>query len=219
VTFGPPTPVIDSGVANPERADGCSLLDVIWNAAPADHASFVAHVDDATTAFALSEAQRTAVHAAAQQSLIGTADDHQIDNACTAGRIALTFDDGPSVYRPHTMQHMRDKYAPAVLFDVAVRSEANLDIAKFERDEGHVVLSHTYDHPHLNALSPALQVAEMAKAEDTFNRLGIPIAFRAIRPPFFEANAATTANLAAMGYTSSTARIETTDYDPANTLA
>ncbi|MDA0165957.1 polysaccharide deacetylase family protein [Solirubrobacter ginsenosidimutans] len=219
VTFGPPTPVIDSGVVNPERADGCSLLDIIWNAAPADHASFVAHVDDATTAFGLTAPQRTAVHDAANQSAIGTASDHQIDNACTAGRIALTFDDGPSLYRPHTMQNMRDRYSPAVLFDVAVRSEANLDIAKFERDEGHVVLSHTYDHPHLNALSPALQVAEMAKAEDTFNRLGIPITFRAMRPPFFEANAATLANLAAMGYTSNTARIETTDYDPANTLA
>ena len=219
VTFGPPTPVIDSGVANPERADGCSLLDAIWNVAPTGHAGFVTHVDEATAAFGLSAAQRTAIHTAADQSQIGTAADHQIDNACMAGRIALTFDDGPSLYRPHTMQHMRDKVAPAVLFDVAVRSEANLDIAKFEREEGHVVLSHTYDHPHLNALSPALQQAEMNKAEETFNRLGIPISFRAMRPPFFEANAATTANLAALGYTSNTARIETTDYDPANTLA
>ena len=218
VTFGPPTPVIDSGVTNPERADGCSLLDAIWSVPVTGHAAFVAQVDAATAAFGLTDPQKTAVHNAADQSLIGTADDHQIDNHCTAGRIALTFDDGPSFYRPHTMQNLRSRVSPAVLFDTAVRSEANVAIAKFERDEGHVVLSHTYDHPHLNALSPALQVAEMNKAEETFNRLGIPITFRAMRPPFFEANAATTANLAAMGYTSNVSRIETTDYDPANTL-
>ena len=52
-------------------------------------------------------------------------------------------------------------------------------------------------------------MAEMNKAEETFNRLGLPITFRAMRPPFFEANAATLANLAAMGYTSNTTRIET----------
>jgi peptidoglycan/xylan/chitin deacetylase (PgdA/CDA1 family) len=219
VAFGPPVPAVDSGVANPERTDGCSLLDVIFSAPITDHAAFVTRVDDATTAFGLGDSQRMAIHDAAQLSLIGTASDHQVDNACTAGRIALTFDDGPSVYRPRTMQYMRDKAAPAVLFDTAIRSEANVDIAKFERTEGHVVLSHTYDHPHLNALSATLQAAEMAKAEDTFNRLGIPITFRAMRPPFFEANAATLANLASLGYTSNTARIETTDYDPANTLA
>ena len=56
MTFGPPTPVIDSGVANPERADGCSLLDVIWNAAPSPATPrFVTHVDEATAAFGLSD--------------------------------------------------------------------------------------------------------------------------------------------------------------------
>ena len=166
VTFGPPTPVIDSGVANPERADGCSLLDVIWNAAPnrprrvrrprrRGHRRLRPH----------RRASATAIHAAADQSLIGTAADHQIDNACTAGRIALTFDDGPSVYRPQTMQNMRDKYAPAVLFDVGVRSEANLDIAKFERDGGP-----RRPQPHLRPPAPERALARAPAGRDEQGR-------------------------------------------------
>ena len=58
VAFGPPVPAVDSGVANPERADGCSLLDVILNAPITDHAAFVTRVDDATAAFGLSARQR-----------------------------------------------------------------------------------------------------------------------------------------------------------------
>src|SRR4051794_35672112 len=105
ITFGPPSPVIDSGVANPERADGCSLLDAIWSAPLTDHAAFVARVDQATAAFGLTQAQQQAVHDAAAASLIATASDHQFDNACTQ-RLALTLDDGPSAYRPATMQNL-----------------------------------------------------------------------------------------------------------------
>jgi len=52
--------------------------------------------------------ERAAIHAAAVVSLVGTADDHQVDNSC-ANRVAFTFDDGPSYYRPRTLQHFRDK--------------------------------------------------------------------------------------------------------------
>src|SRR4051794_17739854 len=105
ISFGPPYPVVDSGVFNTERADGCSVLDVIWSAPLTDHAAFVQRVDDTTASFGLTPAQRDAIHNAANQSQIATASDHQIDNNCTQ-RIALTLDDGPSAYRPATMQNL-----------------------------------------------------------------------------------------------------------------
>jgi hypothetical protein len=107
VSFAPPTPAIDSGVRNPERPNGCSLLDVIWDGEPfSSHGSFANRVDTATDAFVadglLNVAQKNAIQSAAARSKVGTKSDHQIDHSCP-NRIAMSFDDGPSFYRPQTL--------------------------------------------------------------------------------------------------------------------
>jgi hypothetical protein len=80
------TRVLGSDVVNPERADRCTLLDAIWDAEPfAGHAAFVAHVEAAAAAFDLTDAQRAAIHAAADQSAVPVA--NEVDNSC-AKRIA-----------------------------------------------------------------------------------------------------------------------------------
>ena len=65
--------------------------------------------------------------------------------------IALTFDDGPSYYRPATLAHLRAKGVPATFFDTGMRLEANPQIVRFELAEGHTVLGHSYDHPNLGS--------------------------------------------------------------------
>src|SRR5689334_23030957 len=181
--------VLGSDVVNPERADGCTLLDAIWDAEPfAGHAEFVAHVDATAAAFDLTDAQRAAIHAAAGQSGVPAA--NEVDNSC-AKRIALTFDDGPSFYRAQNLANLRARSVHATFYDTGVRTEANPQIGRFEVAEGHTVYSHTYDHPHLNALSPALQIAELQKAESAFAASGVVLTDKVLRPPFFEANAAT----------------------------
>jgi uncharacterized repeat protein (TIGR01451 family) len=71
VTFAPPAGPglhggVRSGVTNPERADGCSLLDQIWAGEPfANHGAFVDRVDALTDAYTsaglLTAAERDAV--------------------------------------------------------------------------------------------------------------------------------------------------------------
>ncbi len=208
----------DSGVTNPERADGCTLLDAVWDAEPfAGHAAFVAHVDATAATFALTDAQRASIHAAADQS--GVPGAAEVDNSC-AKRIAMTFDDGPSSYRPQNLANLRARSVHATFYDTGVRIEANPQIGRFEVAEGHTVYLHTYDHPHLNALSPALQIAELQKGEAAFTAAGVALTNKVLRPPFFEANAATIANISTtLGYTVTTSRIETEDYEPTNTAA
>jgi hypothetical protein len=134
--FGPPVPAVDSGVLNVERLDGCTVLDKIWEAEPfASHDAFVAHVDVGAAAFALSPAQRDAIQRAASQSCVGTAHDHQVDNSCT-NRVAFTFDDGPSYYRPRTLQYFREKQVHGDFFDLGMRAEANPQIERFTVAEG-----------------------------------------------------------------------------------
>ena len=230
VTFAPPSGPglhggIHSGVRNPERADGCTLLDQIWAGEPfPDHGSFVDRVDAITDQHVadtlLTAAQKNAVQSAAARSDVGKKTDRQIPNSCP-NRLAISFDDGPSFYRPQTLQNFRDKQVHGVFFDVGVRALANPQLVQFETHEGHVLLNHTYDHPHLNALvsaNPALVRDEVLKGEAAFDAIGVPLTFAGLRPPFFEANAAVLGILTELGYTSFTSRIETTDYEPSNTV-
>ena len=54
---------------------------------------------------------------------------------CTT-RIALTFDDGPSFYRPQTLAHLRAKGVPATFFDLGMRLEANPQLAALRARRG-----------------------------------------------------------------------------------
>jgi peptidoglycan/xylan/chitin deacetylase (PgdA/CDA1 family) len=218
VRFGPPVPAVDFGVANAERADGCSVLDKIWEAEPfASHDAFVSHVDAVLPGFELSASQRDAIHAAAAQSGVGGSSDHQVDNSCT-NRVAFTFDDGPSYYRPRTLQYFRDKQVHGDFFDLGMRAEANPQIERFAVAEGHVLLSHTYNHTDMNALSDAAKVDEVRHNEAVFDAIGAPFTFKGIRTPFGSANTHTQEVVASLGYTYFLTRIETgNDYEPATT--
>src|SRR3954451_355927 len=218
VKFGPPVPAVDAGVFNAERADGCSVLDRIWEPEPfASHDAFVAHVDSVLAEFGLGASARDAIHAAAAQSGVGGASDHQVDNSCT-NRVAFTFDDGPSYYRPRTLQYFRDKQVHGDFFDLGMRAEANPAIERFAIAEGHVVLSHTFNHTDMNALSDAAKIEEIRHNEAVFNAIGAPFTFKGIRTPFGSANTHTQEVVAAQGYTYFLTRIETgNDYEPATT--
>ncbi|GAA4568808.1 polysaccharide deacetylase family protein [Planotetraspora kaengkrachanensis] len=222
VSFAPPVPAIDSGVRNPERADGCTLLDVIWNAEPfKNHGSFVSTVAHATNEFVkkglLSPAQQRAIQGAASRSDVGTKKDNQIPNSCP-NRLAITFDDGPSFYRPQTLQIFRDNQVHGVFFDLGMRAEANPQIERFTRSEGHVLLNHTYNHTDMNALSDAAKIEEVQHNEAAFDAIGAPFTFKGIRTPFGSANTHTQEVVSSQGYTYFLTRIETgADYEPATT--
>src|SRR4051812_45502334 len=214
VQFGPPVPAVDSGVVNAEDASGCTVLDKIWEAEPfASHDAFVAHVDSVVAGMP----GAAAIHSAAVASLVGTASDHQVDNSC-ANRLAFTFDDGPSYYRPRTLQYFREKQVHGDFFDLGLRAEANPQIERFAVAEGHVLMSHTYNHTDMNALSDAAKIEEIKHNEAVFNAIGAPLTFKGIRTPFGSANTHTQEVVAAQGYTYFLTRIETgNDYEPTTT--
>lgn len=71
------------------------------------------------------------------------------------GEIILTFDDGPS---PKTTPQILDILAKdcvkATFFMIGKHAEANPDLAKRVREEGHSIGSHSYTHRELNRLAP-----------------------------------------------------------------
>jgi peptidoglycan/xylan/chitin deacetylase (PgdA/CDA1 family) len=208
----------DSGVLNPERPDGCSLLDLVWAAEPfADHAAFVAKVAEVSGAFAeLTAQQREAIAAAAAASTVGSAPEP--DNSCNS-RVALTFDDGPSYYRPATLAHLRAKGVPATLFDLGMRLEANPQLVRWQLDEGHTVLAHSFDHPNLNNIPSSVLAFQVTGTAARFDALGAPYTFKVLRPPFLSVNATTAAAVAAMGYAVTPNPISAADWEPARSAA
>ena len=202
-----------SGVLNPERADGCSLLDLVWVAEPfADQAAFAAKVAEVGAAFGLTPEQQAAIVAATKDPTTGP------DNSCTT-RIGLTFDDGPSFYRPATLAHLRAKGVPTTFFDLGMRLEANPQLPRFEIADGHVLLGHSYDHPNLNNIPASSLAFEATGTAAIFDALGAPYTFKVLRPPFLSVNATTTAALAAMGFAVTPNPISATDWDPTRSAA
>ncbi|MBF8189630.1 polysaccharide deacetylase family protein [Nonomuraea sp. K274] len=215
VWFGPPR--IDTGIPNPGRDDGCTLLDVVWQEEPfVTHGEFVATVARATRGFRdlglLDAREGAAIRSAAARSAAGGRDD-SVPNTCT-DRVALTFDDGPSFYRSQTLAILREKQVTATFFDVGMRIDANPRLPAFERREGHLVLNHTYAHPNLNQVTvPRLQT-EMRTTEEALDRAGVGRPFVGMRPPFLAANAQVRAELTRLGFTVISGDIDAADWLP-----
>jgi len=221
VAFGPPVPEVDSGVANAELPDGCTLLDDIWAAEPfADHRAFVQHVARTTKTYVrrgvLSARERDRVRKAAKRSEVGGREDSQLDNSCNR-RVAISFDDGVSAYRPETLQILRDKQVHGVFYDNGFRIAANPHIPAFQYREGHTQLNHTYWHPHLNQLSDAAVADEVQDTHRVLQAAGAGPSFLGFRPPFFEADARVLGVLEGLGYNVSPGAVQTDDWDPATT--
>ena len=220
VEFAPPVPAIDSGVANVEGADGCTVLDEIWEGEPfASHGDFVTHVASVTESFVgaglLGEREQRAIERAAGRSGVGGPGDRQLDNSCNS-RIAFTFDDGTSSYRPRTLQILREGQVHGVFYDNGVRVDANPQIARFQVREGHTQLNHTYSHPHLTQLSDQAVIDEVQRNEAALEAAGAPLSFLGFRPPFFDADARVLGLIGGLGYTISRGATQTDDWDPAS---
>ena len=133
--------------------------------------------------------------------------------------MALTFDDGPSHYRTQTLRTLRRTHVPATFFDVGMRVAANPQFAQFEAREGHLVLNHTWSHPHLPTLTPAQVRRQVLRTQRVLRKAGAPMPFKLLRPPFGDVDAAVDAQLTRLGYHHVNWDVVATDWDVATTSA
>ena len=133
--------------------------------------------------------------------------------------MALTFDDGPSSYRTRTLRTLRAERVPATFFDVGMRVAANPQFAAFEAGEGHLVLNHTWSHPHLPALTAAQVESQVLRTQEVLRKAGAPMPFKLLRPPFGDVDAAVDAQLTALGYHHVNWDVVAADWDVATTSA
>ncbi|KAB8239482.1 chitin deacetylase [Aspergillus alliaceus] len=137
----------------------------------------------------------------------------QVITKCTRpGTVALTFDDGPSVYTNQLLDLLNEYGARSTFFMIGDGSQAYPDVIQRMRREGHQVASHTYDHPSLPSLSYDQTVQQMTRLEAVLQpAMGdIPTY---MRPPYFDINDQVLGVMRDLGYKVITSSIDTKDYE------
>ena len=147
------------------------------------------------------------------------ATDHGRNGGCQQW-MALTFDDGPSHYRTQTLRTLRAH--PRYRRRSSTSGCASRPIPsspQFEAREGHLVLNHTWSHPHLPTLTPAQVRAQVLRTQAVLRKAGAPMPFKLLRPPFGDVDAAVDAQLTRLGYHHVNWDVVATDWDVATTSA
>lgn len=69
--------------------------------------------------------------------------------------VALTYDDGPSIYTPRVLKTLKENNAVATFFVVGNRVPTYSDTVKKAHDMGREIGNHTYEHKNLTRVSEA----------------------------------------------------------------
>src|SRR5262249_34043027 len=108
------------------------------------------------------------------------------------GKVALTFDDGPSAeWTPKILDILKQKGVKATFFIVGSNGETNPSLVQRILAEGHEIGSHTFTHPNLGEVSTEVARLELNATQRLVEAL-TGRSMRLFRPPFFGDAAPTT---------------------------
>ena len=101
-----------------------------------------------------------------------------------APKIALTFDDGPSVaWTPALLDGLKERGVKATFFLIGENADKNPEIVKRMAEEGHLIGNHTYHHVELTKVSENEARLELADTSAVIVRItGKEPEY--MRPPF-----------------------------------
>lgn len=150
----------------------------------------------------------------ASRPLPDAASADRVDESCPAGHVALTFDDGPSAFRPETLAVLRAARVPATFLDVGTRVEVNPHLVRFQVREGHTVLNHTYRHDRLSELSAEDVRLEVLAAEIALQRAGVRLPFKGVRAPYGGSSDTSEQVIRDLGYVNVGAQVGGLDFVP-----
>jgi peptidoglycan/xylan/chitin deacetylase (PgdA/CDA1 family) len=130
---------------------------------------------------------------------VGSAPASTADQPCSAGLVALTFDDGPA--RGLTVKLLgilQDRHVPATFFMVGSRVRTAPRAARLVARAGFAIGNHTWSHPKLTRLSNRVIRSEIRRTARELRSLGIP-ASTLMRPPYGDINARVRADMDDLG--------------------
>lgn len=114
-----------------------------------------------------------------------------ITNGASQGKeVALTFDDGPSVWTPKFLEVLNRTKTPATFFTVGNTYADFGTAAQAAALNGYVIGNHTWNHTSMATLDLAGQTAQIDDANAAIEKAGIPKP-NLFRPPYGAYNATT----------------------------
>jgi peptidoglycan/xylan/chitin deacetylase (PgdA/CDA1 family) len=121
-------------------------------------------------------------------------------NACAAGHVALTFDDGPHpTYTRQVLDQLAARKAVATFFPIGSQVAARPALVARMAAEGHRVANHTYQHERLTSLSDAAIRSTVDRAATAVRAAGVtPLPL--VRPPYGATDSRVRRALSAGGY-------------------
>lgn len=98
-------------------------------------------------------------------------------------KIALTFDDGPSIYTEELLDGLKERGVKATFFVIGKSAVSYPKIVKRESAEGHLIGNHTYNHVEITKIGDEKAREEIGKTNQVLEEmLGKKIEY--VRPPF-----------------------------------
>lgn len=99
-------------------------------------------------------------------------------------KIALTFDDGPSIsYTGRLLDGLKERDIKATFFLIGENAKENADLVKRIFEEGHVIGNHTYHHVDITKLEDEEAAQELNETDEViYSITGEHV--RYVRPPF-----------------------------------
>ncbi|MCL2842951.1 MAG: polysaccharide deacetylase family protein [Oscillospiraceae bacterium] len=133
-------------------------------------------------------------------------------------RIALTFDDGPSLHTERLLNALRDRNVPVTFYVLGRQVAARPDLARRMVAEGHEIACHTFSHPNLAQVSAVRMRDELTRTRNIIYQTtgAVPTTFR---PPYGSFNATTRAVAAEFGYPLILWSVDTRDWETQNVSA
>ncbi|MGY1706243.1 polysaccharide deacetylase family protein [Geodermatophilus sp. SYSU D00697] len=124
------------------------------------------------------------------------------EQACAAGEVRLTFDDGPSrSATPLILDTLAARGVTATFFVVGAMAAASPGIVRRASDEGHQIGNHSWSHPDLTTLDQEQVETQFRRTDDAIEEAtGVPPT--QWRPPYGATNAAVAATARDVGLTS-----------------
>lgn len=101
----------------------------------------------------------------------------------TVKNIALTFDDGPSIYTETLLDGLKKYGVKATFFVLGEQAKGRPEVVRRILDEGHLIGNHTYHHVEMTKLTTKKAMEEIQKTSQLLEGItGEKIQY--VRPPF-----------------------------------
>ena len=138
--------------------------------------------------------------------------------ACSAGYVALTFDDGPTSSTSALLTALKSAGVKATMFNTGKNAQANTSLVTAQKSAGMWIGNHSYDHPNLTTLTQAQVTSQITQTQTILKNI-TGTAPKLFRPPHGATNTTIGSVATANGLKQIIWDVDTQDWNGATTAA